>query len=480
MKRPLTPACFTLVSVLGLGVSVIAQSTAAQSAVQSRAAQSGASQSGSAQALVITNARILDGTGRAIERGSVVVRDGRIVSVSAGGAGRVPGARVIDAQGRTVMPGFIDAHRHIIRGDAAQWLTGEAPARMQEFLDAGFMTVVSAGDATEQILELRRRSSAGTINAPRIFAAGRVQLARAAAPAAPAVGGGAVPDAGRGARTAVGAAAGRGAGGRGDPARFDVSRPPLRPTQAAGAIPVEDTVKAVEAVAKAGFDYIKTAITATPGGPEIATLRLVVSEGRKHNIPTITHAVSVIDTLAAVDAGPAVLVHTPHIGRLEEELAAVEKIAKAGIPMTSTLAVFTPHFDDQNTPLFRDAQPFPWNTIASAGQGPVNARLLWEAGLSLGYGTDTSWHPRESLADELRALQVTFSPRDIVKMLGPGAAASALKSRELGTLEPGKLADIVILNGDLLVSVTNLLDVAVTIKGGEVVVDRRARGRARR
>jgi imidazolonepropionase-like amidohydrolase len=441
MPRPAAIACSALLAAFAVALVLVS--------------------SASAQNLVITNARILDGTGRVIERGSVVVRDGKIVTVAPGAAARVPGARTIDARGKTVMPGFVEAHRHIIRGDAAQWLATEAPARMQEFLEAGFTTVVSAGDATEQVIELRRRTSMGTMKGPRIFAAGRVQLARAAAPAA-------------------GQPAGRGAGGRGDPARFDVSRPPLRPTQPAGAIPPEDTVKAVEAVAKAGFDFIKTAITATPGGPEMATLKLVVSEGKKHNIPTITHAVSVVDTLAAVEAGPASLVHTPHIGRLEEEPAAVERIGKSGIPMTSTLAVFTPHFDAENRPLFRDAQPFPWNTLSSAGQGPVNARLLWEAGISLGYGTDTSWHPRESLADELRALQIVFSPKDIVKMLGPGAAASALKSREIGTLEPGKLADIVILNGDPLTSVTSLLDVAMTIKGGELLVDKRATGRARR
>jgi imidazolonepropionase-like amidohydrolase len=239
-------------------------------------------------------------------------------------------------------------------------------------------------------------------------------------------------------------------------------------------------VRAVEAVAKAGFDYIKTAITATPGGPETTTLTLVVSEGKKHKIPTITHAVSVVDTLAAVAAGPAVLVHTPHIGRLEEDQVALQRIAKAGIPMTSTLAIFSPHFNAENTPLFRDAQPFPWDTISSAGQGPVNARLLWEAGISYGYGTDTSWPPRESLADELRSLQLVFSPKDIVMIMGKGAAASALKSSELGTLEPSKMADIVIVNGDPLANVTNLLDVVVTIKGGEVLVDKRAARRTRR
>jgi imidazolonepropionase-like amidohydrolase len=394
--------------------------------------------SASAQNLVVTNARILDGTGNAIERGSVVIRDGKIASVAAGSPSNTPsGARVIDAQGRTVMPGFIDAHRHPIPvTTAASW---------QSFLDAGFTTVLSA-ITPDDGLEVRKQIESGAIKGPRLFVARLIPLSR------PAGGGRGAPGA-----------------GRGDPARFDNSRPPLRPTEPAGAIPADDTVRAVDAAAKAGFDYIKTIITVTPGGPETETLRLIVNEGKKRNIPTITHAVSVIDTLAAVDAGTGVLVHTPHIGRLDEDAAAVQKIARAGIPMTSTLAVFIPHFGRDNTPLFRDGLPFPWNTISSAGQGPVNARLLWEAGISYGYGTDTSWPPKESLRDELRALSLVFSPRDIVAILTKNAARSALKQDQLGTLEPGKLADLVVVNGDPLADIYKVLDVVKTIKNGVVV-----------
>jgi imidazolonepropionase-like amidohydrolase len=141
--------------------------------------------------------------------------------------------------------------------------------------------------------------------------------------------------------------------------------------------------------------------------------------------------------------------------------------------MTSTLAVFIPHFSGDNAPLFRDAMPFPWETISSAGQGPVNARLLWEAGISYGYGTDTSWPPKESLADELRALRLVFSPRDISKILGQGAARSALKQDQIGTLESGKLADMVLIDGNPLTDINDLLKVVVTIKGGRIVSDTR-------
>jgi len=399
-----------------------------------------------AQNLVITNARILDGTGRVIEGGAVVVRDGRIASVSAT-TPAASGVRTIDAGGKTVMPGFIDAHRHLVQGDPAQWLEQRAPQQLQEFLDAGFTTVLSAIDPP-QILEARKRVQQGQLKGPRLFAGTFIPLA------------GFVPSGGGGRP-------------RGDPARTDPARGPL-PSQPAPAIPRDVTIKAVEAAAQAGFDYLKCVINITQNGPELDTLKLIVAEGKKRGVPTIVHAVGIRDTLAAVEAMPAVLVHTPHIGNLGNDPAALKKIVDARIPMTSTLSVFVPHFAPDGTALFRDAQPYGWHTLSSAGEGAVNARLLWEAGLvSFGFGTDTQWPPKETLADELRALELVFSPQDIVLIITRNAANSTLHSAEIGTLEPGKLADMVIIDGDPLRSANDLLKVVTTIKGGEVVFEAR-------
>jgi imidazolonepropionase-like amidohydrolase len=406
-----------------------------------------------AQNLLITNARILDGKGGVIERGSVVVRDGKIVSVATGTASAA-GARVIDVKGMTVMPGFIDSHRHPL-GQGADWLKTEAPMRMQEYLDAGFTTVLSAGDDPAVAVPLRDQIAKGAIKGPRLIVLGRIPLAGPPAP----------PPGGRGAGAPP---AGRGGGGRGDPARNVALRTP--PATAATAIPPDQTRAQVAALAKAGVDGIKTVMQVSPGGPEIATQTLMVQEARKYNLPVMTHAVSVADTMGAVQAGVASLAHTPHIDLLT--MAQAQTIGKSGIPMMSTLGVFVPYFDAANTALFRDRLPFPWETLPSAGNGPVNARLVAEAGTTYGYGTDTSWHPRESLALELRPLSVTFSPMDIVSILTRNAAAAILKN-DRGTLEAGKLADIVVLSGDPLAGVENLLRVQMVIKGGEVVVEKR-------
>jgi len=415
-----------------------------------------------AQDLVITNARIIDGNGGVIPRGAVVVRGGRIVSVSA--AGTAPaGVRAIDAKGMTVMPGFIDAHRHVIGGsfppgDPVVWLKDQAAARMQEFLDAGFTTLQSCGDPVEQIVDLQRRLNAAQIKGPRLFTGAFVQLARPA---------------------------GRGGGGplTVDPARLDQSRPPNRPATAAPAIPDEDARASVRALKNAGIDAVKAAIVVTPGGPEKHTLSVIVDEAKKAGMPVIVHAVTVEDTLAALEARPSVLAYTPHIGQLTAEQ--VKTIVDSGIPMMSTLGVFLPTFAAENqrarertgmdnTPRFRDLDPFPWQTLASAGQGPVNARLLWNAGITYGYGTDTTFLPKDSLAQELRALRVVFSAEDVVRIMTRNAAMAIGRGKDIGTLEAGKLADLVLLDGDPLAQIENVMKVKMVVKAGAIVVDRRA------
>jgi imidazolonepropionase-like amidohydrolase len=418
-----------------------------------------------AQDLVITNARIIDGTGKVIERGSVVAKDGKILTISAGAlpgvsAGRTPAGQVstgaahrIDANGMTVMAGFIDAHRHIIRGEPNAWLRDHVVEDMKSFVNAGFTTVFSMADDPHAILELRRKLAAGEITGPRLYAVRVIPLAAATpGPAAPP----------RGPYT--------------DLARTDPARPPDRPATAPPAIPDEQTRAAVRAAKQEGFDAIKTFMIATPGGPEGHTLAVIVNEAHKQGLRVFTHATAVVDALAAVNAHVDVLAHTAHIGHLEEDETARQTILNSGIPMVSTLAVFIPHFDAANKPLFRDGGPFPMpRPLSSGGQGPVNARILWDGGMAYAYGTDTQWDPRESLIDELRALNLVFSPRDIIKIMGPNTAAAIGKSAELGTLEPGKRADLVIIAGDPLTDVFDLTRVVFVVKDGKVVSDTRGK-----
>jgi imidazolonepropionase-like amidohydrolase len=406
----------------------------------------------SAQDVTISNARIIDGTGKVVVRGSVTSKGGKITAVTSGEAGASSGTR-IDAHGMTVMAGFIDAHRHLIRGDATTWLKDNAPTSMKSFLDAGFTTVFSMGDDPQGILELRRSLNAGEILGPTLYATRIIPLT------------GPMP---RPANPPPGPWT--------DPGRTDPARPPDRPTTAPAAISDEDTRAAVRMAKQQGFDALKTFMLSIPGGSESHTLAVIVDEAHKQGLRVYTHATAVQDAVAAVNAHVDVLAHTPHIGHLEDEENARQTILNSHTPMVSTLAVFIPHFDNDNHPLYRDGGPFPMpRPLSSGGQGPVNARILWDGGIIYAYGTDTQWDPRVSLSDELRALNAMFSPRDIVKIIGQNAAIAINKGNEIGTLEPGKTANIVMLDGDPLEDVFNLTRVVLVVKDGKVIVDKRAR-----
>ena len=121
-----------------------------------------------AQDLVITNVRIIVGNGSVIHQGSIVIRGGRIVSVSAGAAS-APGVQTIDARGMTAMAGFIDAHRHVNTGPNEK-------VQMQQLLDAGYTTILSGGGPAEGNLTLSDHIEKGVIKGPRIIPSGSVSL----------------------------------------------------------------------------------------------------------------------------------------------------------------------------------------------------------------------------------------------------------------------------------------------------------------
>jgi len=370
-----------------------------------------------AQDLAISNARIIVGNGTVINSGSIVIRAGKIVSVAQSPA-NAQGLKTIDAKGMSVMPGFIDAHRHINAGP-------DEKAQMQALLDAGYTTILSGGGPAEGNLTLREHIEKGVINGPRIIPSGSVRLA-----------------------------------GTPDQARAEVRK-----------------------MAAMGIKFTgEISLTPKPGPTpqELETLRAIVDEGKKSDVYVQVHAVSPQAMMAAVDAGVLKLVHTPHFGWVSFEDA--KKVSAAGVKQLSTIGFGVPVFGvfvDDNKPRFRDGKPWPESILQGDGRGQeagykaVNARTSWDAGVIYGYGTDTNYDPTAGLEHELKSLNLMFSMQDIVKLMGPNTASYLEMSDQLGTLEPGKLADMVILDGNPMEGYWNMLKAKVVIKGGAIVVNKR-------
>jgi imidazolonepropionase-like amidohydrolase len=371
-----------------------------------------------AQDLTITNARIIGPNASVIERGSIVVRAGKIVSAAPGAPSAAAG-RSIDAKGMTVMPGFIDAHRHINTGPNEK-------AQMQALLEAGYTTVLSGGGPADGNITLRDHIDKGVINGPRIIPSGALRL--------------------------------------------NNNTPEMARAE-------------VRKMADQGIKFTgEIALTPVPGPSEkeIEVLKAVVDEAKKVGIMVQVHAVSSTAMVAAVNAGVPLLVHLPNKDWVSKEDA--KRVAAAGVKVLGTVGFGSPVFGvfaDDNKARFRDGKAWPEGIVdgvrlgEEAGYMPVNARTVWDAGVVLGYCTDTTYDPKAGLDHELKILNVMFSTKDLVKMMGPNTASYIQMSDQLGTLEAGKLADFVLLDGDPLEGYWNWLKTKVVVKGGVIVVDKR-------
>ena len=371
-----------------------------------------------AQDVTITNARIIGPNASVIERGSIVVRGGKIVSV-APGAPTATSGKVVDAKGMTAMPGFIDAHRHINTGPNEK-------AQMQAQLEAGYTTILSGGGPAEGNITLRDRIDSGQINGPRIIPSGQLRLNQH------------TPDS----------------------ARAEIQKMAAMGVKFTGEI----------------------ALTPEPGptDKEMEVLKAVVDEGKKTGVMVQVHAVSTPAMMAAVSAGVPLLVHLPNKDWTSVEDA--KKLAASGTKILATIGFGAPVFGvfaNDNKPRFRDGKDWPQSIVGGvrlgeeAGYMPVNARTVWDAGAILGYCTDTTYDPKAGLEHELKSFNMMFSMQDMMKIMGPNTASYIQMGDQLGTLEAGKLADIILLDGDPLEGYWNWLKTKVTIKGGVIVVDKR-------
>lgn len=389
-----------------------------------------------AQDLAITNVRIIVGTGRVIEQGTIVVRAGRIASASAGNTA-APGVRTIDGRGLTAVAGYIDAHRHIVQagrgaGAADTWLKTEASARMQEFLEAGYTTLMSAGGAAEPVVALKQAIESGQIKGPRIIPSAPLQLGQTPSPEA-----------------------------------------------------ARDSIRKM-AAADIHFTGEVNVNSFNPDPKQLEALAAAIDEGKKVGVDVAIHAASVKAMNASVKIGVPKLVHTPHFEWLSD--ADAQAVKAAGTQVSSCAGFGAPVFNvfnKDNVPTFRDGGKWPDAILDGEGRGreagykPVNGRTLFDNGVVYGYCTDTGYLPAWGLAQELRVLNLMFSPLDMVKVLGANSASWINMSKDLGTLEAGKMADIVLLGGNPLGGTPqngywDYLNVKVTIKGGQVLVDKRA------
>jgi imidazolonepropionase-like amidohydrolase len=426
---------FTILSRLGLIAALLLGSPAA------------------AETIYIHAGRLLDVPGKA-PRGpsTIVVEDGRIKSVQAGHAPAPAGVRTIDLGDRFVLPGLIDSHVHLSSDRAGNegLLAGltESPQlgafetfwNAQKTLRAGFTTVRNLGDSGG-VLALREAIARGWVQGPRIV------------------------DAGQSISTTSG--------------HMD-ERLGLREElhEAIGhdnlCDGVEECRKAVRRQIGRGADVIKIATTGGVNSRIGAGLgkqmfddeaKAIVDTAHLYGKKVAVHAHGADGVALALKAGADSIEH----GTLMDE-ETIRLFARSHAYYVPTLSTVNGYLER----IARDPNAYPPDVRAKIDwRISITGKALEKAvpaGVKVAFGTDAGVSKHGRNADEFELMvKHGMTPTTAIQAATVHAAELLGLAKDIGTLEPGKRADLIAVSGDPLADVTVLKDVSFVMKEGVVV-----------
>jgi imidazolonepropionase-like amidohydrolase len=404
-----------------------------------------------AATIAITNARIIDGNGGTpIEQGTIIVDGNRIAAIGPAASVRVPaGSRRIDAAGKSVLPGLADMHVHLMGGINGLGVDMLGYQRyLNALLYAGITTVLDTGNVEPYVLQLRAEVAAGHIRGPRIYCVG------------PILDGG----------------------------------DPVWPSISVSITSRDQVPRILDSLAVEKVDFVKLYV-----GLSDPLVRTISAEAKKRNLRTITDQWSRNGSIDLAATGIAGFAHFPS-NRISDD--AIAAIKKHNVFFISTLVVQESaagrrwsdlsFLDD---PLIADTTPksvldqvrkeygglTAEQLAAKSGYTmPVdmkgaesNVRRIQDAGILYAAGTDAVYpgdFQGEGLHRELELLvESGLTPLEAITAATRNASLIVDASKEWGTLETGKLANVLIVDGKPDQRISDSRRVVVVIKGGEVL-----------
>lgn len=405
-------------------------------------------------ALVFTNAALLDGTRPERRPGHfVLVEGGAIREVSPRPIAAPAGATTIDLRGRTLMPGLIDCHVHVVAAsmniaanaaEPPEMATLKAVPIMRGMLMRGFTTVRDASGADKALaLAVERGLAAG----PRLFVAGK-SLSQT--------------------------------GGHGDTrGRFDRAEPcPCH--RAVGALSrvvdgVDAVRKAVREEIKGGADQIKIMVSggvASPTDPigalgysrdEIAA---IVAEAEAAGTYVMAHAYTARAIARAVACGVRTIEH----GNLVDDDAAAA-MARHGAYAVPTLVTYEALAEDGARLGLPPESIAKVEDVRGAGLGSLD--IFRRAGVKMGFGTDLLGEAHSRQSDEFVIRGRVLPAHEVIASATTVAAEILRQEGRLGVIAPGAVADLLVVDGDPLADLGLLggqgRRLALILQGGRVV-----------
>ena len=406
---------------------------------------------------LLLGATLIDGTGAApVPDAAVLINDGRITAAGPRQAVSWPAhADIIDLSGCTLLPGLIDGHDHLASHGyafAQRWGLHEplstahlrTAAVLRQTLATGYTTI---RDAAGLDIGFKLAVEEGLIAGPRLMLAVNI-----------------ISPTG-------------GIGDRVSPSGHDccVVLDPTLPLGVANGI--HEVQQVVRSMVRAGADVIKCATTggasSRPGhGPkDIAftkdEMHALVEESHALGRRVMCHALGGPGLRMAIEAGVDSIEHGCY---LDEDPELIPMMVERGTFFVPTLTVYVFHRELSAPHVRARGRELYLHHIASV-------QKALEAGVKIVAGTDAGGHEHNINAQELQYLvEAGLSPLQALQAATGWAAACLGLERELGTVTPGKRADLVALDGNPLQNITLLQDVQhikLVFQGGELCVDRR-------
>lgn len=415
-----------------------------------------------AQTLVLSGGRLIDGYGGPpLENAVIVIQGNRITAAGREGIVPIPaGARVIDTNGYTVMPGIMDMHVHLMilgHGDYDHWDATYQdkfrdvimPIAAKELLMAGVTTARDLGAPLEDIVAVKKRIASGEIPGPRMFVAGPF---------------------------------------------LQKSTTPLEAKFRWAVNGAEDARKKVQTIVAGGADVIKLI---DQDQMTLEEVKAIVDEAHKNGKPVVAHAHRSEEIRQGLRAGVDCFEHTGLATKpgYEDDVLQMIRERNATLYWTPTMSPLllygqtvqnTERIDDQRlkadlpADIYQDVHdsirdvsrldyfrlvprriPTIANKFRQLRESGVTILVGTDSGVPLNFHFDSTWREMKAMTD------FGMAPMDVIRA-ATWWPAQFLKQPDLGTIAPGKLADIIVIDGDPLTDMGAMRHVVHIVKDGKV------------
>lgn len=399
----------------------------------------------------ITHVVIIDGNGGdPIEDGTLIIQGHTIEAVGSSSQVKIPGGvRIIDGKGKAVLPGFADMHVHLMGGwdGVAADILG-CQRYLNSLLYCGVTTVLDVGNVLPFVLRMRQEVDAGRIPGPKIYCSGPV---------------------------------------------LD-GADPYWPELSYAVSSVIQIPRLVKQLDKAGVNVIKAYV-----GLSHQMVLSVVREAKKRSLDVIIDPGFMrMGSEELILSGIASFAHMPTRPMSEEAMGLMEE---RGVHCLTTLSVYESFsrrrlqdLEFLGYPLIKDTVP-PWfiedlRAAASRQQNEkmkarreqslkafleavANTKKMFDAGILLAAGTDAPYpgvFQGEGIHREMELLvEAGLTPLQAIALATKNAALLIGKENEWGTLTPGKMANVVLVDGRPDKDISQTRNIQMVIKGGKIV-----------